>query len=162
MNYVMDLRRLVGTRPLIVPGTSVLVVEEDRLLLLERADGAGWALPGGFMELGESLEETGRREVREETGLEITDLALLGVFSGPECYYRYPHGDELYNVTAAYTARVAGGDPRPDPREADQMAFFALDEIPEHILVPERPVVDAFLRSRGRPAGAHVRAGRAG
>jgi ADP-ribose pyrophosphatase YjhB (NUDIX family) len=155
----MDLRQLVGSRPLIVPGTSVLVIEDGRLLLLDRADGAGWALPGGFMELSESLEETGRREVREETGFEIADLTLLGIFSGPECYYRYPNGDELYNVTAAYTARVAGGEQRLDPREARRMEFFALDAIPANVLAPEQPVIDAFLRSRGRPVPVAGRAG---
>jgi ADP-ribose pyrophosphatase YjhB (NUDIX family) len=145
MNYVSDLRDLVGCRPLILPGTSVLVLDdESRLLLIQRADTGDWGLPGGFMELGESFEDTGRREVREETGLEIGDLRLLAVFSGPEFHYRYPHGDEVFNVTAAYTARVVGGSLRCDPAEADDARFFALDRLPADILPPERPILASY------------------
>ena len=53
------------------------------MLLQKRYDG-GWGLPGGLMELGESLEDTAKREVLEKTGLVIEDLKLLEIFSGPE------------------------------------------------------------------------------
>ena len=56
------------------------------------------------MDPGESLEETARREVMEEVGLEVDELKLMNVFSGPEQYYQYPNGDQVFNVTAVYTA----------------------------------------------------------
>lgn len=49
------------------------------------------------MEPRESFEDTGRREVEEEVGLLIEEMTLLSVFSGPECYFRYDHGDEVFN-----------------------------------------------------------------
>jgi ADP-ribose pyrophosphatase YjhB (NUDIX family) len=152
MNYVADLRALVGVRPLILAGTSVLVLDErGHLLLIERGDTGDWGLPGGFMELGESFEDTGRREVREETGLEVDDFQLVGVFSGPELYFRYDHGDEVHNVTAAYLARVVGGQLRQDGKEAISLRFFALDALPEDILPPERPILRCYLaRQRSR------------
>ncbi|MEU8727388.1 MULTISPECIES: NUDIX hydrolase [Streptomyces] len=154
MNYVMDLRKLVGSRPLLLPGTSVLITDDQgRLLLVERVDTGDWGLPGGLMEPGESFEETGMREVREETGLDIHDLQLFGVYSGADYYYRYPHGDEIYNVTAAYTARVAGGRLAADGAETKRLHFFPLDELPKDILAPELPIVEAFLHRTGPAAG---------
>lgn len=87
MSYVAELRRLVGTRPLILVGAEVLVFDRgNRLLLQRRSDSGDWAIPGGMMEPGETLEETARRETREETGLELGQLEFMGVYSGPLIY----------------------------------------------------------------------------
>ena len=156
MNYIAELRGLVGTRPLILPGTSVVVTDERRrLLLVERADTGDWGLPGGFMEPGESFEEAGRREVREETGLRLGPLRLLDVFSGPEYYYRYPHGDEVFNVTAAFVASCLDpGELVVDPAEVRAAAFFDVDELPDLLLPPEQPIIARYARRvrRGRRA----------
>lgn len=68
MNYVKDLRELVGNRPLILPGAVAIILNDQNEVLLQHRIDGGWGLPGGLMELGESLEETARREVKEETG----------------------------------------------------------------------------------------------
>lgn len=154
MNYIAELRALVGTRPLILPGASVLVLDDGgRVLLVERTGIAGWGLPGGFMEPGERAEDAGRREVFEETGLVLGELTLLGVFSGPEYYFRYPHGDEVHNVTAAYTAPVRSGTLAVDGVELCGGRFFGVGELPEDIISPEKPIVDAYARqvSAARP-----------
>lgn len=157
-DYISELRGLVGTRPLLLPGTSVLVTDERRrLLLVERADTADWGLPGGFMEPGESFEDAGRREVLEETGLRIGRMRLLGVFSGPEYFYRYPHGDEVFNVTAAFVADCP--DPSTlaiDPVEVRGAAFFDVTELPDELLPPEQPIIARYadrVRRRRRASG---------
>lgn len=96
------------------------------------------------MELGESLEQTARRETQEETGLRLTQLSLLGVFSGPELCYRYPNGAEVYNVTAAYIAGHPGGDLALDPAEHTEYAFFDRRALPADISPPIRPVLEAL------------------
>src|SRR5664280_453363 len=98
MNYIQSLRQYIGHRPILMVGAAILIVNnENRLLLLERSDSSCWGPPGGAVELGEEVEAAARRETLEETGLEIGGMELFGVFSGPQLYYRYPNGDEVYN-----------------------------------------------------------------
>lgn len=121
----------MGARPLLMVGAGVLLLDtQNRVLLQHRTDTHDWATPGGACELGESLEETARRELREETGLEVGELRLFALFSGPEYYYRYPNGDEVYNVSAMFVGRYAGEPIRPDPAETQNLQFFALDNLP--------------------------------
>lgn len=70
-NYIMELRKLVGTRLLIMSGACVLLCNEQQLLLQRRTDNGCWGLPGGSMELGETLEEVAKRELFEEKGDEV-------------------------------------------------------------------------------------------
>ncbi|KOS02832.1 ADP-ribose pyrophosphatase, partial [Paenibacillus polymyxa] len=96
MNYIKELRELVGIRPKIMAGACVILIDEKgRLLLQQRTDNGLWGLPGGSMEPGENMKEVASRELFEEVGLEAEELELLDIFSGPELYYRYPHGDEV-------------------------------------------------------------------
>ncbi len=77
MGHVEELRHMVGHRPLVMPGAAVLALDGGgRLLLQRRTDSGLWCLPGGMMEPGGSIEETARRELREETGLEAERLDL--------------------------------------------------------------------------------------
>lgn len=133
MGYIRELRKLVGHRPLILPGAVVLVFNnEGKLLLQHRSDG-GWGLPGGLMELGESLEETARREVKEETGLDIGELKLEGVFSGAEYYLKVANGDELYSVTTVYSTNEYAGELEIDELESIDLQFFSLDQLPDDL-----------------------------
>ncbi|WP_371535039.1 NUDIX domain-containing protein [Streptomyces sp. NBC_01023] len=147
MTYIPELRALVGTRPLILPGAAVIVVDDDhRVLLLGRADTGGWGLPGGFTEPGESLEETARREVAEETGLELGELTLMNVFSGPEQYFQYPNGDQVFNVTTVYTATARHWSFRLDPLEATRAELFSVDSLPSDLIDPEVPIMEHYSR----------------
>ena len=147
MDYMLELRKLVGHRPLLMVGAAVLILDEqERLLLLKRSDNGCWGPPGGAVEPGEGVETAARREAREETGLEPGELELFGVFSGPELFYRYPNGDEVHNVTIVYRARPQAGQVRLN-EEHTGWKWFARGEIPVEISPPIRPVIRAFLES---------------
>jgi 8-oxo-dGTP pyrophosphatase MutT (NUDIX family) len=105
MEYILELRKLVGHRPLMMVGTAILIMDsENRLLMMRRSDNGLWGLPGGGVELGEEVKTAARRELREETALEADELRLLGVFSGPGFFYIYPNGDEVHGVLIVYLA----------------------------------------------------------
>ena len=144
MGYVQDLRALVGHRPLILPGAEVIVLDrQGRVLLQKRRDNGLWAIPGGYLEPGESFNEAAQREVREETGIEVGSLELLDIFSGKEFYYRYPNGDEVYNVSAAFVARNFQGKIAID-EESLEAGFFDLNGLPGPVIFLNQIVLDRF------------------
>lgn len=151
MDYILQLRKYIGHRPILMVGAAILVVDtEDRLLLMKRSDSGLWGPPGGATEPGEYVEAAAKRETAEETGLEIGEMSLFGVFSGPELYYKYPNGDEVYNVTIVYLSRDFSGEVNLDG-EHTTYRWFAVDEIPtsEHISPPIVPVIEQFKLTIG-------------
>jgi len=107
----------------------LLMNRENELLLQLRSDTNDWGIPGGGMEMGDTFEETAKRELFEETGLVANQLELLGVVSGKELYFKYPHGDEIYNATAVYKATAVTGIIKRD-EESIELAYFPLNSLP--------------------------------
>jgi 8-oxo-dGTP pyrophosphatase MutT (NUDIX family) len=148
LGYVSDLRKLVGTRPIILVGAEVLVFDSQaQLLLQQRSDTGDWTIPGGMMEPGETFEETAIREVQEETGLQIRDLELVRVYSGPQFYYQYPHGDEVFNVSALFITHSYTGKLAVDS-ESLSIGFYSLAAIPGPLNPLSRIVLDDYLKPR--------------
>ncbi|MEI6289838.1 MAG: NUDIX domain-containing protein [Chloroflexota bacterium] len=145
----MQLRQYIGHRPILMVGAAVLIVNEmEHILLMKRSDSGCWGPPGGSTEPGEKVEDAARREALEETGLNIGRMELFGVFSGPELYYKYPNGDEVYNVTIVYLARI-NSELRDSESvllnsEHTEWGWFDRQNIPEDISPPMRPAIDQF------------------
>ncbi len=116
--------------------------------MLRRGDTGRWGIPGGFMEPGESLEETARRELREEAGLEVQDLKAYTVLSGAAHFHRYPNGDEVYNLTAVFVGTGLVGRLRADGRESLEAVFAPLDALPEPLSPPIAGVLRRFAAER--------------
>lgn len=142
MEYINRLRKHVGNQPLLMVGSTVLVIDaQNRLLMMKRSDSGNWGVPGGAMELGETTEETARRELHEETGLEVDELTLFGVFSGKELYYRYPSGEEVYNVSIVYLAHDIHGTIKFVDGEHYDFQYFDLTDLPENVSPPIKPIL---------------------
>jgi 8-oxo-dGTP diphosphatase len=132
-------------RPMLTADILVIaeVGERRSVLLIERGSEpfkGRWALPGGFVDEGEQVAEAAPRELREETGLELANLELLGVWDTPG---RDPRG---WTVSAVYLTRVAselgvaGGDDASDAR------WFSAEELPELAFDHALIVADALAR----------------
>jgi ADP-ribose pyrophosphatase YjhB (NUDIX family) len=144
MDYILQLRKFIGHRPIMMVGAAILVIDkQNRLLLMKRSDSGCWGLPGGAVEPGEMVENAAKRETLEETSLEICDMSLFGVFSGPELYYKYPNGDEVYNVTIIYLSNGWRGDVKVND-EHTEWRWFEVGQIPEDISPPIKPVIEQF------------------
>lgn len=144
MDYLLQLRQLIGHRPILMVGAAILVLDSaDRLLMLKRSDSGCWGLPGGATEPGEKVEIAAMRETFEEAGIEIGEMSLFGVFSGPELYYKYPNGDEVFNVTIVYLSRDWRGQVTLN-EEHTEWNWFAAHKIPEDVSPPIKPVIEQF------------------
>lgn len=142
--YIMDMHKRVGPIPLMQCGASVIVLDgQNRLLLQRRKDNGMWGYAGGAVELYERVEDAAARELREETGLIADQLELLGVFSGPELRYTYPNGDQVSIVDIVYLCRKYHGQLRPQPEEVTELAFFSPDRLPDNLFTTQLPALDA-------------------
>ncbi len=145
-NYIMDLRAIVGHRPLLQVGASVIVVDsENRILLQLRSDNNCWGYAGGSVELDEVVEEAAKRESFEETCLVAEKLELFGVFSGEDTHYIYPNGDEVSNVDIVYVCKQYTGELKCQDGEVDDLKFFRIDEIPDNISKPIRTALSKWI-----------------
>ena len=113
----------------LVPGASAIVVnDEGKILVLRRTDNARWALPGGAMDIGESIAQTAIREVREETGLEVEPVSIVGVYSDPQHVFAYDDGEVRQQFSVCMACRITGGSVRTS-EESCEVAFLTPDEI---------------------------------
>lgn len=101
----------MATPTRILPAMSALIVRADGHVLLERrSDNGRWGLPGGAVEIGESMAAATRREVEEETGLRVEIVRLVGLYSDPATQVvSYPDGNVVHYVSANFECRIEGG-----------------------------------------------------
>lgn len=144
--YIKSMRKLVGPKPILQCGASVILVnDKNEILLQRRRDNGCWGYHGGSVELDEVVEEAAKRELFEETGLTAEALELFGVFSGPDTHYIYPNGDEVSNVDVVYVCRKYHGAIDPQKNEVAELKWFSVDAMPENISPPIKKALFQFV-----------------
>ena len=138
MGYIETLRQKIGHDEHIGVGAGIFLCQNGMILLQKRRDNGCWTLHSGGMEIGETLEEAAKRELREETGLVAGKLTLLGAFSGPDMRYTYPNGDKVCVVLIAYICEEFSGTLAPEPEEVAQLQWFPVTELPDNISPPDK------------------------
>lgn len=145
MEYFKYLRQFVGQKPIILPGSVVIIVNNQDEILLQQKHNGNWGLPGGLMDLGESFEEVAKREIFEESGLLIENLKLLNVYSGIKYYLKIPNGDELYSATAVYYTKDFNGDIKIDYSESKDMKYFSNSNLPIGLTDTDKEFIEDYL-----------------
>ncbi|MFT8316919.1 MAG: NUDIX hydrolase [Sporolactobacillus sp.] len=150
MGYIEELRSLLGHRPLLLPGAVVILIDKNGNILLQKRKfpKETWGLPGGLMELGESVEETAKREVLEETGLIVQKMKLFNVFSGKDTLATAANGDQYYPVTVVFTAHQYQGKLVVDPLESEDYSFIDLDRTTVKLLKNHERILKEWQLSR--------------
>lgn len=145
MSYIMDLRKIVGRRPLLMPASSVLVINDrNQILLQHRKDNGYWGYPGGSTELFEDMEDTARREVLEETGILCGSLEFFTLKSGESRHFFYPNGDEVSVVEAIYVCREFTGKLKAQKSEVTELGFFDYNDMPKNVSPFNIDVIDEY------------------
>ncbi|MEK2488887.1 NUDIX domain-containing protein [Kitasatospora purpeofusca] len=109
----------------LVPAASVVVVDDaGRVLLQRRTDNGKWALPGGRMDIGESIAGCGVRETREETGIDIEITGIVGTYTDPRHVFAYDDGEVRQEFSICLLGRPLGGELRVSD-ESHEVAWFS-------------------------------------
>lgn len=125
-----------------VPTVDIIITTGDKIVLIRRKnEPLGWAIPGGFIDFGESAENAAVREAKEETGLDVELTGLLGVYSDPK---RDPR---THTISTVFLAK-AQGTPKADDDALD-IGLFDKDNLPEEIVFDHKKILEDFFKSVG-------------
>lgn len=127
---------------------SIFDSEREKILLIRRADNGKWAVPGGYMEAGESFSEACKREVWEETGLEIHVKRLIGIYTSPNLLLEYPDGNKWQLVVLHFEAEAVRGELTLED-ETTEFGYFSLNEANrlEMNSLDRKRVIDGFAKA---------------
>ncbi len=114
----------------LVPSVTAAVRDDrGRLLLIHKVDNDYWALPGGAMELGETVTDAAVREVAEETGIKAEITGLVGIYTDPGHVMAYDDGEVRQEFSVCFHARAVDGEPRQDDSETKAAEWFEPAEV---------------------------------
>jgi len=131
-SYVGKVRKLVGDQVLIIPATrAVLLDERQGILLIRRRDNGQWGFPAGAIELGDSVFDCLKREVKEETGLDVISATPFAIYSESRFAFTNMYGDTYQLFSVAFRVDEWEGALVTETDETIDARFFPLDALPE-------------------------------
>ena len=120
---------------------DIIIEVNDKIVLIQRVNPPyGWALPGGFVDYGESLESSAIREAKEETSLEITLKEQFHTYSDPDRDPRH------HTVTTVFIGKGVGTPKAAD--DAKRVGVFTENDLPKPIVFDHRKIIDDYFRYR--------------
>lgn len=146
-SYIEYLREMVGDKMVMLNATAVVIVNQDNQVLLQkRSDNLLWGLPGGLLEIDESITEGAIREVKEETNLDIEIERFIGVFINPMMVWRLE--DKAKVFAYGFLGRVIGGDLKINDDESLELKYFDYNNLPEIHSLDNKEIIKAYYENR--------------
>lgn len=137
----------------VVPSANVVVTNDSGdILIIRRTDNGNHALPGGGMDLGESITTAAVRETKEETGVDVEITGLVGIYTNPNHRIEYTSDGEVrQEFSVVFTARPTGGTPTPSS-ESSEVLWVSPGDIAALRMHPSmRLRIDHYLQHRSEP-----------
>jgi ADP-ribose pyrophosphatase YjhB (NUDIX family) len=149
-SYVEGIRSKVGSRCILLPGVRAIILKDrEEVLLQRRTDLGRWGLPSGAVELDETAFGALKREVREETGLEVRHAEAMALYSGPSQRFIYPNGDEVQGFAVAFIVRDWAGELQADGVEGSEVRFWPIDALPKDLVAIHAKTLEDFTEYSG-------------
>lgn len=145
-NYIKDIRSIVGHTPIRSVSTGIIVEYNNQILLQHRSDTNDYGTPGGNVELHEKLKEAAKRELFEETGIEVKDLSLFGIYSGDEQITVYPNGDVTHYVVVVFYVKLDRKLLLIKDDESHGLAFYDKHRLPSPLKPTDVLWIDAWVK----------------
>lgn len=150
-DYIKTMRKMIGHETLLTVGCGAIIVDKfGRILLQRRTDLDIWGIPGGILELGETFEDTVKREVLEETKLSINSVKLFGIYSGEKGFAQYGNGDKVFSVQIIFYADEYDGTLQVN-HESRELSFFRKVELPGNLNPHQAPFILDWLNGVETP-----------
>lgn len=136
----------------VVPAASAVITDEQgHVLLGKRTDNTLWTIPGGTMKSGETIAETAIREVKEETGIDVEVVSLIGIYSNPNHVVEYSDGEVRQQFSVCFACRRVGGELATSD-ETSEVGYFSPDELEHMEIHPSiRLRIQHSLETRSEP-----------
>ena len=146
MSYIGEMRKLIGHRPIMAVAAMGIVYDENNGLLLEkRTDTGEWCIPGGAIELHESIENALRREIKEETNQDFANPKLFDIRAN--VHMIYPNGDEVCYTDIVYEINDFWGNLKPDI-ESSELRFFNINDLPDNIMQTQIDYIRKYISKK--------------
>ena len=149
--YLQSIRSRLGQQCILLPGVRAIILNDrDEVLLQRRLDLDCWGLPSGSVELDETALGALKREVREETGLDVRLAEPMALYSGPSQRFTYPNGDEVQCFSIAFIVRRWAGEPKADGLEGSEVRFWPISGLPPDLVPIHAGTLADFRQYEGR------------
>jgi ADP-ribose pyrophosphatase YjhB (NUDIX family) len=138
----------------LVPSVNVVVVNDaGEMLMIRRTDNDNWAVPGGAIDLGESVGQAAVRETREESGIECEITGIVGIYSDPKHVILYTsNGEARQEFSIVLTARPLSGQPTPSS-ESSEVRWVPISEVRAYAMDRSMRIrIEDYLAGKKSPA----------
>jgi ADP-ribose pyrophosphatase YjhB (NUDIX family) len=149
-SYLGRIRKLIGKERLIVVAARAVIRDaQGQVLFVRRSDNGKWVMPSGAMELDENILDCLKREVKEESGLEVLSATLMGIYTYPGATSAF---DDPYQIVSVqFLVNEWSGKIKAETDETTAAGFFPIDEPPEKIAEHYHEVLEDLKRFDGTP-----------
>lgn len=147
--YIQELRKYVGHAPIMSTAGGIIIENENgEILLQKRKDNSMWGIIGGAMEIGESIQETVRREAFEEAGIRVSNMDLFGIYTGEDRLITYPNGDVCFVTSIVFITSTYEGSIVDQESEVIEHRFFSSENIPNEINDFDRVYISDWISKK--------------
>lgn len=150
MDYWRQVRQCFGTERFLLTSAAGGIIRDETILLVKHRALGVWQIPGGLQEVGESIQQTVEREIREELALTMQVDALVAVYSGIEWNIDYPDGGKIQQVLFFFAMRGPISAITPQQEEIEAMHFFPFKQLPENMMPCCRQKVQDLQKFTGK------------